>query len=141
MEGADSFRKLRLIWAVVLCIVFPLTILFPFVDAYLLRHISASASVPFELSNGLLSTSSILFGFTSLIIISKEWIDRKIWALLVPPLVMIVMAGVAIGDLALGTVNGVVVLLLCSGAFNASVVSTGFVVGYVTWKLPKRKAP
>lgn len=93
--------------------------------------------VPFEFSNSLLFTSSILFGFTSLIIVSKEWIDKGIWSILVPPLALIILSGVAIGNLALGNANSVVVLLYSSAAFNANVVSTGFVVGCVAQVLPK----
>jgi hypothetical protein len=74
----------------------------------------------------------ILFGFTSLIIVSKEWIDRRIWSVLLPPLVLIVLSGVAIGNLAFGASSDLSVLLFSSASFNANVVSTGFVVGYVT---------
>jgi hypothetical protein len=81
--------------------------------------------VPFEFSNSLLFTSSILLGFTSLIIVSKEWIDKRVWPILVPPLALIILSGVAIGNLALGNSNSVVVLLYSSAAFNANVVSTG----------------
>lgn len=50
-----------------------------------------------------------------------------------PPLALSVLSGVAIGNLALGTVSSVEVLLLFSSAsFNTNEVSTGFVVGYVT---------
>jgi len=50
----------------------------------------------------------------------------------VPPLALSVLSGVAIGNLALGTVSSVEVLLFSSASFNTNEVSTGFVVGYVT---------
>ena len=115
-----------------LMIAFPFAIIYPFYDTYLLRHISADVIIPFDFSNALLFTSSILFGFTSLIIVSKEWIDRRIWSILLPPLVLIVLSGVAIGNLALGASSDLSVLLFTSACFNANVVSTGFVVGYAT---------
>jgi hypothetical protein len=130
---------MRVVWVVLLCISFPFAIVYPFLDAYAFKHVSFETAVPFEFSNGLLSISSILFGFTSLIIISKEWVDRRIWTVLVPPLALIVLSGVSISNLALGTVNAVQTLLLCSATFNANVVSTGFVVGYITIKLPTKK--
>jgi hypothetical protein len=128
---------MRLVWSILLCIAYPFAILYPFLDAYVLRHVSMDTVVPFEFSNTLLFTSSILFGFTSLIIVSKEWIDKRVWAILVPPLALIILSGVTIGNLALGNANSVVVFLYSSAAFNANVVSTGFVVGYVTHVLPK----
>jgi hypothetical protein len=138
LSDKDKLKKMRWVWAFLLCIAYPLTILLPFINAYLFMHVPFDTVVPFELSNALLFTSSILFGFTSLIVVSKEWIDKRIWAVLIPPLALIVLSGVAIGNLALGTANGVQVLLYCSAAFNANVVSTGFVVGYVTQQLPKK---
>jgi len=82
---------------------------------------------------------SILFGFTSLIVISKEWVERKIWAVLVPPLVLVILSGVAISNLALGFQNSVQALLLSSATFNANVVSTGLVVGCVIQKLSEQQ--
>jgi hypothetical protein len=133
-----KLKRMRLVWAILLCIAFPFAILYPFFDAHILKHVPIDTVVPFEFSNSLLFTSSILFGFTSLIIVSKEWIDKRVWAVLVPPLTLIILSGVAIGNLALGTTNSVEVLLFSSASFNANVVSTGFVVGYVTRVLPKK---
>ena len=134
-----KLRRMRFIWAFLLCISFPIAISLPFIDAYIFKHVSFEMVVPFEFSNALLSVSSILFGFTSLIIISKEWVDKRIWAVLVPPLILIVLSGVSIGNLALGAANPVTTLLLCSATFNANVVSTGFIVGYVTQMMPVRQ--
>jgi hypothetical protein len=138
LSDTDKIKRMRLVWAILLCFAYPFAILFPFINAYIFMHVPIDTVVPFELSNALLFTSSILFGFTSLIIVSKEWVDKRIWAVLVPPLALIVLSGVAIGNLAFGTANGVEVLLYCSAAFNANVVSTGFVVGYVTQRLTKQ---
>jgi hypothetical protein len=138
LSETDKLRRMRLVWAILLCIAFPFAILYPFLDAYIFKHVPTDIIIPFELSNSLLFTSSILFGFTSLIIVSKEWIDKRIWAVLIPPLALIILSGVAIGNLALGTTNSVGVLLLSSASFNANVVSTGFVVGYVAQQLPKQ---
>jgi hypothetical protein len=84
---------MRLVWAILLCIAFPFAILYPFLDAHIFKHVPIDTVVPFEFSNSLLFTSSILFGFTSLIIVSKEWIDKRIWAVLVPPLALIILSG------------------------------------------------
>lgn len=65
--------------------------------------------------------------------------ERKIWAVVVPPLALIVLSGVSISNLALGMENQVQALLLSSATFNANVVSTGLVVGYVVQRLNEQK--
>jgi hypothetical protein len=139
MTNDRKAKKIRLVWAILLLIGFPLAITLPFVDALVLKHVSMETAVPFEFTAGLLSTASILFGFTSLIIVSKEWVERKIWAVLVPPLALIILSGVSINNLALGLQNPVQALLLSSATFNANVVSTGLVVGYVIQKLSQQQ--
>jgi hypothetical protein len=140
LEESRRAKRIRIVWVILLLVGFPLAIIYPFVDAYFFKHVSFETQVPFEFTAGLLSTSSILFGFTSLIIISKEWVERKIWAIIVPPLALIILSGVSISNLALGVENQVQALLLSSATFNANVVSTGLVVGYVVQKLsPKTK--
>ena len=62
--GEDKTRKLRVIWAFLLMIAFPFAIIYPFYDTYLLKHVAADVIIPFDFSNALLFTSSILFGFT-----------------------------------------------------------------------------
>lgn len=119
---------------------YPLAVILPYVLAFDLERVSLQTAVPFEFIDGLLSTSGILFGFSSLIIISKDWIDRRVWAVIVPPLALLVLSGVEIGNLALGFANQVEVLVLCSATFNANVVSTGFIVGYVVQRMPYRDA-
>jgi hypothetical protein len=133
-------RRIRLIWAGLLCVGFPVAIVYPFVDAYVLKHVQVEMQVPFEFANGLLFIASILFGFSSLIIVSKEWIDRKIWSVLLPPLALIVLTGVSISNLALGYANPVQVLVFTSASFNANVVSTGFILGYITQRHQQKKA-
>ncbi len=132
-------RKIRLVWAVLLSVGFPFAIIYPFFDAYVLKQVAATVEVPFDFTNGLLFIASILFGFASLMVVSKEWVDRRIWTVLLPPLVLIVLTGVSIMNLALGAANSVQVLLFSSAAFNANVVSTAFILGYVTQKLPVKR--
>jgi hypothetical protein len=50
--------------------------------AFGLERVSLQTAVPFEFINGLLSTSGILFGFSSLIILSKDWVDRRVWTVI-----------------------------------------------------------
>jgi hypothetical protein len=134
-----SKRNIRLIWSTLLGIGFPVAIIYPFIDAYLIKHVSATLEVPFDFSNGLLFIASILFGFASLMIVSKEWISKRIWTVLLPPLFLIVLTGVSISNLALGASDPVQVLVFSSAAFNANVVSTVFILGYVTQHLPTKK--
>ncbi len=141
LDSTRKLRRFRLVWAFLLCISFPLATALPFIDAYFVKHVSFGLTVSFDFGAALLSISSILFGFTSLIIISKEWVDKRVWTVLIPPLVMIVIAGVSISNLALGFGNSVETLLFCSAAFNANVVSTGFIVGYVTMMVTSTSKP
>jgi hypothetical protein len=135
MSGDAKAKRVRLIWAILLLIGFPVAIGLPFINVLVIQHVSLETPVSFDFTAALLSASSILFGFTSLIIISKEWVEKKIWAVIMPPLSLIILSGVEIGNLALGLENPVSALLISSAAFNANVVSTGLVVGYVVQRL------
>jgi hypothetical protein len=139
MSADSKTKKIRVIWAILLLIGFPVAICIPFINVLVIHHIAVETPVSFDFTAALLSASSILFGFTSLIIISKEWVERKIWAVIIPPLFLIVLSGVEIGNLALGLENPVSALLISSAAFNANVVSTGLVVGYVVQRLNQQQ--
>ncbi len=128
----NELKKYRLIWALLLMIAYPFAVLFPFYDAYFLRHIGSNLTIPFDFSNALLFTSSILFGFSSLIIVSNDWVEWRLWAILLPPLALIILSGISVFNLALGAFNDLTVFLYTFASFNANVVSTGFIVGYVT---------
>ncbi|HKT22478.1 MAG TPA: hypothetical protein VJR06_07725 [Nitrososphaerales archaeon] len=135
-DAVGLIRKNRRVWITLLCIGYPLATLLPYYITFDVNRVPLDTPVSFEFINGLLSTSGILFGFSSLIIISKEWIDRRVWVVVIPPLALLISAGVSIGNLALGFANPVEVLVLCSSTFNANVVSTGFIIGYIVQKLP-----
>ena len=132
-------RRIRLVWSILLGIGFPIAIVYPFYDTYLVKHLSANYQVSFDFTNGLLFIASILFGFASLMVVSKEWVDKRVWTVLLPPLILIVLTGVSISNLAQGAANSVEALVFSSAAFNANVVSTAFILGYVTQKLPNRE--
>ena len=137
MERRKTSRT-RFIWSILLGIGFPAAILYPFVDTYVLKQVSSATQVSFDFTNGLLFIASILFGFSSLIIVSKEWVDKKMWAVLIPPLVLIVLSGVTISNLALGYSNSVQALVFSSASFNSTVVSTAFILGYITKSRPDK---
>ena len=107
MSKNNTGKRTNFIWTALLGIGFPVAILLPFIDTYAIKQVPLSTEVPFDYTNSLLSIASILFGFSSLIIISKEWVDRKVWAVLIPPLVLIVLSGVTLSNLALGYANSV----------------------------------
>jgi hypothetical protein len=138
MFDVPKAKRIQLVWSILLLIGFPLAILLPFIDAFIFKHVSLSTEVPFEFTAGLLSTASILFGFTSLIIVTKEWVERKVWAILIPPLALIILSGTSISNLAMGFENPIRALLISSATFNANVVSTGLVVGYVIQKMSQQ---
>src|SRR5512143_1482798 len=95
LSDERKVRRTRLVWAILMLVGFSVAISIPFVDAYALKHISFGIIVQFEFNAALLSASSILFGFTSLIIVSKEWVERRFWAILLPPLALIIISGTA----------------------------------------------
>ena len=137
MAHNKKAKRIRTIWTALLSIGFPVAILYPFVDTYVVKQVNVHMTqVPFEFTNGLLFIASILFGFSSLIIVSKEWVHKKMWGILIPPLVLIVLAGVTISNLALGFADSVQALVFSSASFNANVVSTAFILGYVTRRPP-----
>jgi len=78
-------------------------------------------------------------GFTSLILISKKWVERKVWVVLIPPPTVIILSGVSNSNLGMGFENPVQSLLNSSATFSANVVSTGLVVGYVIQRLSQQK--
>jgi hypothetical protein len=102
MSRDSKTKRIRLIWAILLLICFPIAIGLPFINILVIQHVSLETPVSFDFTASLLSASSILFGFTSLIIISKEWVERKIWAVIMPPLALIILSGIEIGNLAIG---------------------------------------
>jgi hypothetical protein len=65
-------RRIRLIWATLFGISFPVAIIYPFFDTYISKHVAGGIEVPFDFTNGLLFIASILFGFASLMVVSKE---------------------------------------------------------------------
>jgi hypothetical protein len=71
MEQRKTSRA-RFIWSILLGVGFPAAILYPFVDTYVLKQVTSATQVSFDFTNGLLFIASILFGFSSLIIVSKE---------------------------------------------------------------------
>ena len=73
--------------------------------------------------------------------VTKDWVDKRIWSVPLPSLALIVFTGVSISNLALGYANPVQTLVFSSASFNANVVSTGFILGYVTQALPLNKSP
>lgn len=135
-----SQKRRTVVWSILLCVGYPLAIILPYFLSFEVNKVPLNTVVPFEFVNGLVSTSGILFGFSSLILISKDWIDKRVWIVIIPPLVLLIMSGIYIGNLALGLANPVQVLVLCSATFNSNVVSTGFIVGYVVQKMPYRRA-
>jgi len=95
-----------------------------------------------ELMTGLLTASSILFGFSSLIILRPEFsVEEKkwLWILLLPPLSLIIHSGTSIGQVALGTGNAVQTTLFLISSFTANILSTTFVVGYYFAELGRKR--
>jgi hypothetical protein len=72
---------------------FPIRHNLPFLDAYVVRHLADNLQVSFDFTNGSLFIASILFGFSSLIVVNKECVDRRICTVLLPPLILIVLTG------------------------------------------------
>ena len=132
----------RIFWKAVdfsLIIIYLILVSLPFLRAY-------GGSVSFERQvdptflNGLLTASSILFGFSSVLVIGQKPVQMRTWVLLLPPLILTILAGIQIVDVALGSGNSVFAVLMLSTSFHSNMVTTALIVGHFTglfWK--KRK--
>jgi hypothetical protein len=47
----DRISRIRVVWALFLCIAYPFTIIYPFYDTYLAGHVAAEIAIPFDFSN------------------------------------------------------------------------------------------
>ena len=116
-------------------ILYLLAFMFPFLDAYVIRPVSFDRQIDPEFLNGLLTASSILFGFSSLLVVSQKFAERILWVILLPALILIISSGGTIADVALGRGNAVEGLLILTASFLVNALSTGILVGYITQKL------
>lgn len=138
----ESRKKELKYWNLLFAFAYALTVAYPFLDAYVMGRVSFDRQIDPELMTGLLTASSILFGFSSLIILSQEITRkerRKLWWLIFPPLIFIILSGSGIADVALGKANAVRTTLILIASFNANVLTTVFLVGYSRAEPKKRR--
>ena len=100
-----------------------------------MKRVSFERQIDPEFMNGLLTASSILFGFSSLLVVTEKPIKRTLWLILLIPLFLIISSGSIISDVALGMHNPVEAILVLRASFNANVLTTTFLAGYrgATW--------
>lgn len=89
-----------------------------------------------EFYSGILSASSILFAFSSLIASFEKDIRKFLILLLAIPLLFIVTSVDKIVDVALGNINPVTALLWLQGSFLVNLFFTGLFSGFsISWSL------
>ena len=136
-KGSRWKNKLTFL-SIFISILYLLAVMLPFIDAYVIRPVSFDRQIDPEFFNGLLTASSILFGFSSLLAVSQKT-PRKhmkiLWLILLPPLFLIISSVGAITEVALGHMNGVNALLILTASFFVNALSTGFLVGFIIQRL------
>ena len=130
MNEKSRWKSEVTFWYILLVFLFLLSIISVFIKVFL-NQVSFEREVDPALVNGLLTASSILFGFSSLVVVSQKPLKRTLWVVLLPSLALTMMSGGAIVDVALGTKNTVEAILWLSATFNVNAVTTGFLVGYI----------
>jgi len=113
----------------VFAIAYTICIIYPFINAHL-SEVSFDSQVDPTYMNGLLTASSILFGFSALLVIGERPTEKILWWILVIPLIFIVFSGGQISSVALGTANEVFALLMLTSTFNTNILSVSFLTGY-----------
>ena len=137
---SDLFKKVNdfyktystYIWGIFSIIVAIYLTFSPFYNVYFIEARAHEIKIDPELFNGLLTGSSILFGFSSFIVVSEKKIDKNLWIMLLISLFSMVFCGSAICDLALDKGNDVDVLLVVRASFFVNVIFTFFIAGYIT---------
>jgi len=129
MSEENKDKKLRY-WNLFFACVYIFFITYPFLDAYVFRRVSFDQQIDPEFMSGLLAASSILFGFSSLLVLNQKRISKRLFILLFVPLFLIIISGSAISDAALGRGTGIRALLILASGFNANILTTAFLVGF-----------
>ena len=117
-------RVRGLIFLIGYILVIILCIASPFYVIYILRAASSELHINPEIINGLLTTSSILFGFTTLIVASQKKIDRELYFMLLPPLILIIFSGGMILEFALNEKRGIETLAWIFASFLVNETTT-----------------
>lgn len=115
---------------------------FPYIEAYIMKRISFEQQIEPELMTGLLTASSILFGFSTFLVsplIEKKKHQKLLFLIFLFPLATMILAGGSIYDTAIGRLNGVEAMLRLYTNFNVNVACTTFIVGFRWATIKKNK--
>lgn len=118
-----------------LYIIYLLGIILPFLYA-VIGEVSFDRQIDAAFLNGLLTASSIFFGFSSLLVVTEKPVERRLYSFMIIALFSLVLSGAVLTSVALGKINGVLGLLILSASFNVNAMSTVYIAGYkgATWK-------
>jgi hypothetical protein len=108
-------------------------IIYPYIDAYVLGKVNLELQIDPEYLNGLLTASSILFGFSSLFVVGQKPTNKSFWVFLLVALFLIIRAGGGIADVALEKSSSVDAMVNLSSCFMANVVSTSYIAGILSY--------
>jgi hypothetical protein len=124
---------------ILFAVLYAYVIIYPYIDAYVLGNVNLALQIDPEYLNGLLTASSILFGFSSLFVVGQKPNDKHFWVLLLASLFLIIRAGGGIADVALEKTSPVDAMVTLSSCFMANVISTSYIAGTLSYdKLGKK---
>jgi len=104
-------------------------VLSPFYHIYITKKISIDTPVDPEYINGLITVSSILFGFSSLLVFQKQRNDRIFWYILTFPLFFIGLTGGSIWNVVTGLHKPMMAFIYAWISLNVNAAVTWFLVG------------
>lgn len=114
----------------------------PFFEVYILKRISFDQQIDPELMTGLLTASSILFGFSTFFVspvVEKKKYQKILFLILLFPLATMIFAGASIYEVSIGRLNGVEAMLRLYTNFSVNVACTAFIVGFKWATIKKNK--
>jgi len=134
MASPRFLRSFEIILFIIQLMLIAWFVVYPLLQMYFWRIIDFSREVDPEYLNGLLTVSSILFGFISMAVIEGNIEDKKIWFMLFIALFLIIHAGSVLYNVVVGIDVSMeaTIWLLVALQVNAAVAM--YVLGYLFGK-------
>ena len=123
-------------WVILFCLIMVLN---PYIQFYYFKRIPEETYVDPEYINGLLTVSSILFGFSSLLVFQQKEKHPRLFLLLFLPLIFITRSSGTIWDIVLGTKAPIHGLLSAWTSVLSSTAVTFFLAGFTSRVLEEKQ--
>ena len=104
---------------------------YPLLQLYFWRTINIAREVDPEYLNGLLTASSILFGFISMALIEGNMEDKRVWIMFVISLFMIIRAGISLFQVIIGNTASMEAAVWLYASFQVNAAVSMYIVGYM----------